>query len=167
MCQIDDPEFNSLLWRACASFLNDADVINLNSKMAADFQLHDLLKNTVIVQRNKTRHIINRLQAEQFAHQTGRDLIEFPAQHSHSRKNGGNLIIHHNVAKIQDGKYGATSSGLLYYCKRMPVIVLANVCTPLEIVNGATVIAYGVIPHSNGMLTHIEVKLITNLNSQI
>ena len=151
--------------RAHAGSLTDADVTNLNSKVAADFPLDDLLKNTVIVQRNKTRHMINRLQAERFACQTGRDLIIFPAHHSHSRKNRGEPIIHRDVVKIQDGEHGATGPGLLYYCKGMPVIVLANVCTPLGIVNGATAIAYGVIPHPDGMLTHIEVKSITNLNS--
>lgn len=110
-----------------------------------------------MVQRNKTRYIINRLQAERFACQTGRDPIIFLAQHSHSRKNGGNPIIYRNDVKIQDGKHGATGPGLLYYYKRMPVIVLANVCTLLGIVNGATTIAYRIISHPNGMLTHIEI----------
>lgn len=67
MRQIDDPKFNTLLQRACAGFLTDANITNFNNKVTADFLFYDLLKNTVIVQRNKTRHMINRLQAEQFA----------------------------------------------------------------------------------------------------
>lgn len=49
MHQIDNPEFNALLWRARVSSLTDADVTNLNNKMTADFLLHDLLKNMVII----------------------------------------------------------------------------------------------------------------------
>lgn len=167
MRQIDDPKFNTLLRRAHASFLTNANIINLNSKMAVDFPLHDLLKNTVIVQRNKTRHMINRLQAEQFARGTGRDFIIFLAQHSHNRKNPGDPIIYHDVVKIQDREHGTIDLGLLYYCKAMPVIILINVCTPLGIMNGATAIAYGIISHPNVMLTHIKIQLITNLSSQI
>lgn len=111
--------------------------------------------------------MINKLQAEQFARETSCDLIIFPAQHFHSRKNRGDPIIHRDIVKIQDGEHGATGPSLLYYCKEIPIIVLANICTPLGIVNGVAAIAYGIIPHPNLMLTHIKVQLITNLNSQI
>ncbi len=93
------------------------------------------------------------MQAEQFARHTGCDLIIFPAHHAHNRKNGGESIIHHNIIKIQDGEHDTIGPGLLYYCNEMSYIVLANVCTPLGIVNGATAIAYGVVFHSDGMLT--------------
>ncbi len=59
MRQIDDPTFNALLRRACAGSLTDANVTILNSKVAKEFPLHDLLKNIVIVQRNKFRYMIN------------------------------------------------------------------------------------------------------------
>ncbi len=97
--------------------------------------------------------MINRLQAERFACHKARDFIIFLAHHAHNRKNGGESIIHRDIIKIQDGEHGATGPDLLYYCKKMPYIVLANIYTLLEIVNGAIAIAYGVIPHSNGMLT--------------
>ncbi len=93
------------------------------------------------------------MQAEQFACHIGRDLIIFPAYHAHNRKNGGESIINYDIIKIQDGEHGATGLGLLYYCKEMRYIVLANVCTPLEIVNGAIAIAYGIVPHPDGILT--------------
>ncbi len=153
MRQINDPIFNALLRRARAGSLTDTDVTILNSKVAKEFPLHDPLKNTVIVQRNKSRHMINRLQAKQFACHTGRDLIIFPAHHTDNRKNGGESIIHRDIIKIQDGEHGATGPGLLYYYKEMPYTVLADVCTPLRIVNKATIIAYGVVPHPDGMLT--------------
>lgn len=47
----------------------------------------------------------------------------------------------------------------------MLVIVLVNIYTPLEIMNGVTAISYRVILYFNSMLTHIEMKLIINLNS--
>lgn len=49
MHQIDDPKFNALLWCTHTGSLTDADITNFNSKVVADFLLHDLLKNIVIV----------------------------------------------------------------------------------------------------------------------
>lgn len=135
--------------------------------MAADYLLYDLLKKAVIVLKNNTRHMMNWLQVEQFVHQSGRDLIIFLAHHSQSRKNDGKLIIYCNFVKIQDKEHSATGPSLLYYYKRIPVIILANVCILLKIVNGATTIAYGVISHPNGMLTHIEVELVIYFSSSI
>ncbi len=96
--------------------------------------------------------MINKLQAEQFAYHTGCDLIIFPAHHAHNRKNGRESIIYRDIIKIQDGEHDATGPGLLYYCKEMPYIVLTNVCIPLGIVNKATAIAYGVVPHPDSIL---------------
>ncbi len=59
MRQIDNLAFNTLLRRACTGSLTDADVTILNSKVAKEFPLRDLLKNTVIVQRKNSRHMIN------------------------------------------------------------------------------------------------------------
>lgn len=59
MCQIDNPNFNALLQRVRAGFLSNANITNLNSKVVADFFIDKLLKNTVIVQKNKTMHMIN------------------------------------------------------------------------------------------------------------
>ncbi len=153
MHQIDNPVFNVLLQRVHAGSLTDADVTILNNKVAKVFPLHDPLKNTVIIQKNKSRHMINRLQVERFARHTGRDSIIFPAYHAYNRKNGRELIIYHDIIKIQDCEHGAIGPDLLYYSKEMPYIVLANVCTPLGIMNGAIAIAYGVVPYPDGILT--------------
>ncbi len=59
MRQIDYPTFNALLQRAHADSLTDANVTILNNKVAKEFPLHDPLKNTVIVQRKKSKHMIN------------------------------------------------------------------------------------------------------------
>ena len=129
MRQIDNPNFNSLLHCAHAGFLIINNVTNLNSKISADFFLYDLLKNTVIIQRNKTRHMINWLELEQFAYQTGYDFIIFIAHYFYNRKNRNKLIIYCNFVKIPDGKHGAISLGLLYYYKRIFVIILVNFYT--------------------------------------
>ncbi len=52
--------------------------------------------------------------------------------------------------EAQDGEGNCSGPGLLFYCKRMPANVLANQCTPLDIVNGAREIVQGVVPHLNG-----------------
>lgn len=153
MHQIDDPAFNAFLRHAHAGSLTDTNVIILNNKVVKEFLLYDLLKNTIIVQKNKSKNMINRLQAKHFAHHTSRDFIIFLAYHSHNWKNRGRSIIHHDIIKIQEGAHGATSLGLLYYYKEMPNIVLTNICTLLEIINEATTIAYGFIPQPDSMLT--------------
>ncbi len=153
MHQINHPAFIALLRHIHTGSLTDTDVIILNSIVAKEFLLHDLLKNTVIVQTNKSKYMINRLQVEEFARHTSCNLIIFLAHHAHNRKNGGKSLIYHHIIKIQDYEYDTTGLGLLYYCKKMPYIVLANVCTPLEIVNGVTIIIYKVIPYLDGMLT--------------
>ncbi len=96
--------------------------------------------------------MINRLQIKKLVCYTSRDLIIFLIHYAHNRKNGGKSIIDCDIIKIQDSKYGATSQGLLYYCKEIPYIVLANVYTLLGIVNKAIVIVYRVVSHLNSML---------------
>ena len=151
MRQRNDPNFTQLLQRARTGALTQDDVMILKDRVVTQFTLQDPLKNTVIVQRNKTRHLINRLQAERFARRVGRDIIIFPAEHSHSKRDGGLSVIHRDVFRIQDGEHGATGPGLLYYCQGMPMSVLSNLCTPLGIVNGARATAYGAVTYADGI----------------
>ncbi len=52
-------------------FLTDTNIISFNSKVAKLFLLYNPLKNVIIVQRNKSRYMINWLQVEQFIYHTG------------------------------------------------------------------------------------------------
>lgn len=65
----------------------------LSKKVVTSLTLSDLLNNIVIVQCNKTRHLINRLQIERFAHFVCYDIIIFPAQHSRTKKEEGKTIL--------------------------------------------------------------------------
>lgn len=65
--------------------MTNHNVTMLNNKVVTLFTFQDPLKNIVIVQRIKTRHMINRVQSEQFARQMGRDLTMFLAQHLHTK----------------------------------------------------------------------------------
>lgn len=56
-----------------------ADISMLNSKVVTALTLNDPLKNIVIVQQNKTKHVINRLQIERFACSVSRDIVIFLA----------------------------------------------------------------------------------------
>lgn len=103
----------------------------------------------MIVQQNKSSHLSNQLQAERFAQRVGREIILFPAQYLHIKKDGSKCIIHRDLFKIQDSENGAIRPGLLYYCQGIPVSILSNLCIPLGIVNGARVIAYRVVIHPN------------------
>ncbi|WP_375449089.1 AAA family ATPase [uncultured Nostoc sp.] len=147
MRQRSDLAFQAMLKRARHSLLNVEDVNSLNARVATHLPDSDFADTIIIVQKNKTRHLINRLQAENFARSHNIDLILFPTEHSRNKKDGGNLIQHEDLLGIQEGEGNAAGPGILYYCKGMPAIVLANQCTPLGIVNGARVIIYGVVPH--------------------
>ena len=111
----------------------------------------DFADTIIIVQKNKIRHLINRLQAENFARSHNMDLILFLAEHSRNKKDGGNLIQHEDLLSVQKDKGNATGPRILYYYKGMPVMVLANQCTLLGIVNGAKITIYDVVFHLQGI----------------
>ena len=114
--------------------------------------LSDPLNNIVIIQQNKTRHLINRLQIERFAHSVGHNIVIFRAQHSRTKREGGKVILQKDLFSIQDGDRGATGPGLLYYCKGMPVALLTNMCTALGMVNDARSTTCGIITWPNSKL---------------
>ena len=117
----------------------------LNEKVVTGRTLSHPLNNIIIVQRNKTKHLINCLQIEKFARSVGHNIITFPAQYSHTRREERKTIIQKDWFSIQYGDCGATGLSLLYYYKSMPVALLANICTALGMVNGAQSMVYGII----------------------
>lgn len=46
----------------------------------------------VVIQKNKTRHLINRLQIEQFGRTNNRDTLIFPIKDYQLKRDGRNLI---------------------------------------------------------------------------
>lgn len=46
---------------------------------------------------------------------------------------------------IQVENHEAIDTGLLYYCKSMPIILLINICTVLSIINDTQSISYQII----------------------
>lgn len=80
----------------------------------------------IIVQKNKTCHLINRLQIEKFARANNRDIIIFPEEHYQMKKDSRNLIKHELLFEAQDGEGNCIGPGLLFYCKGMPACLLAN-----------------------------------------
>ena len=152
MRQQNDKAFHDLLTRARKGLLNNDDVDILNSRIASSIPIDDVNKNVVIIQRNATRHIINRLQIKRFAQANGRDVIIFPGQHTRTRKEGGQVVKDRELLTIQDGEGKCIGPGLFYYCRGMPACLLLNVCTKLGMVNGARGIVQGFIPHPQGML---------------
>lgn len=47
----------------------------------------------------------------------------------------------------------------------MPIIVLANIYTLLDIINGIIAITYNVFSHSNDIISYNKVKLLAKLTS--
>lgn len=123
-----------------------------NNRVVTVFTLKNLLKNIIIVQRNKIQHLINRLQIKKFTQNAGRDIVIFPAKHSYTKKYDGKSLLYKDLFPIQDGKHGIlTGLGLLYDCKEIPVVVLSNMYTLLKIVNGAYATTYGIFTHPNSI----------------
>lgn len=81
-----------MLKHARHGLLNIKDINSLNARVATHFPDSDFANTIIIVPKNKTRHLINSLQAENFARFHNMDLIPFPAKHSRNKKDGGNLI---------------------------------------------------------------------------
>ncbi len=61
MRQHDDKPFQAMLTRARRGFLNNDNVAILNSKVAVTIPILNPDEQVVIVQRNATRHTINRI----------------------------------------------------------------------------------------------------------
>ncbi len=124
------------------------DNINtLNIQVATYLPNSDFNDTVIVVQKNRTRHLINRLQAQNLALSQNLDLILFLAEHFRNKKDRGNLIQHEDLFGVQEGDGNATGLGILHYYKGMPAMVLANQCILLGIVNRARAILYGVVPH--------------------
>ena len=81
-----------MLRRAREEKLDYWDVITLNQRVAIKLPTSGALDTVIMVQKNKTRHLINRLQIEKFAYANNQDIIIFPAKHYQTKKDGGNLI---------------------------------------------------------------------------
>ena len=92
MRQYFDLAFQVMLKHARYDLLNLEDINSLNARVATHLPDSDFTHTNTIVQKNKTRDLINFLQAENFAHFHNIDLILFLAKHSRNKKDRGNLI---------------------------------------------------------------------------
>ncbi len=97
MHQQNNPNFTQFLRRACMGELTHGNVAMLNGKVVTALTLNDLLKNIVIVQRNKTKHLINCFQIERFAQSVDHDIIIFPAQHNRIKREGRENVYHKDL----------------------------------------------------------------------
>ena len=100
MCQQSNLVFAQLLRRVRKRALTQADVSILNKKVVIGLILSDPLNKIVIIQQNKTRYLINRLQIERFSCFVGHDIVIFPAQHSCIKKEGGKVILQKDLFSI-------------------------------------------------------------------
>lgn len=124
----------------------------LNRRMATELPISRSLDIIVIVQKNKTKHLIHQLQIEQLACANNQDILIFPAEYYQLKKDSGNLIWHKLLFDTQYGEGNCTSPGLLFYCIGIPVNLLANQCTLLGIVDSIRAIAIEVVPNLEGEL---------------
>lgn len=95
------------------------NITMLNRKVVTVLTLNDLLKNIVIIQYNKIKHLINCLQIERFTYFIVYNIIIFLTQHSHTEKEERENICHKNLFSIYDRDNGAIGLSLLSYYKEM------------------------------------------------
>ncbi len=126
MWERSDLAFQAMLKRAKKCLLNLDKVNTLNAQVATYLPNSDFNNTVVVVQKNRTRHLINRLQAQNFALFQNLDLILFSAEHSQNKKDRGNFIQHEDLLSVQKGDGNVTGPGILHYCKGIPAMVLAN-----------------------------------------
>lgn len=130
--------------------MNIHNINILNKRGATNLSDSGLLDTVVFLQKNITRHLVNRVQIKRFTYVNNQTIVIFPEEHYQLKKDGGNLARHELLFDAQDREGNCIGLGLLLYCKEMPANLLANQCTFLDIVNGASVIVHGVVPHPDG-----------------
>jgi hypothetical protein len=154
MRQQHDTTYHQLLQRARNATITQADVDLLNTRVVTQLESRPDRINTCIVQTNKLRHLINRLQIERFARSQGQKIFIFPARHTRWKKAKGTRNVEvDRLLEVQDGS-NVKGPGLLMYTPTMPAAVLSNISTRLGIVNGAQGRAIGVVPDPDGMFLH-------------
>ncbi len=84
------------------------------------------IDTVIVIQRNKTPHLITCLQIEIFAHANNWEIIIFLGEHYRMKKDDNNLIQHEQLFEAQDGQGNCTGPGLLLYCRGMLAYLLAN-----------------------------------------
>lgn len=85
-----------------------------------------ILDTVVVVQKNKTRHLINWLQIQQFAHINNQDILIFLAKYYWIKKDNRNLIQNELFFETQDGKSNWIEPDLFFYCGKVFTNLLVN-----------------------------------------
>jgi len=133
MRQGKDPIFQDLLHRARKGQLTKLYRFPLDTMVS-------------VVKLNSLRPRLNHLAMIQFARRRNQRIYLFPAQHS--RLPSQNLSAD-DIFKQQDEGVNIPSQGLFVYTPEMPCMILANINSPLGLVNGCRGIATGVLLEFN------------------
>ncbi len=112
MRQRSDLAFQAMLKHARNGLLNLDNVNTLNARVVTYLFNSDFNDTVVVVQKNRTRYLINRLQAQNFALSQNLDLIFFLAEHFRNKKDGGNFIQHKDLLNIQKCDGNAIGPGI-------------------------------------------------------
>ena len=144
--------------RAKRGLLNNDNVAIFNNKIVVTIHIVNLNEQVVMVQQNTTRHTINWMQIKRFAQAHNRNVILFPIEHSHIKKNSGQIVEDIDLLTIQDGEGICIGPGIMYYCKEMPACLLTNMNSQLSMVNGVQILISKIIsdPQSNAQLFNLS-----------
>lgn len=81
--------------------------------------------------------MINQIQIKQFAKANNCNIIFFPAQHSYTKKDKGQIVNDTDLLAIQDDKKICIEPSILYYCREIFACLLTNLNTQLDMINKA------------------------------
>jgi len=146
MRQGKDPIFQDLLHRARKGQMTEHDLQRFNSKVIPTSRPFPLDSMISVVKSNSLRHRLNHIAMIQFARRRNQRIYLFPGQHS--RVPSRNLSAD-DIFKQQDEGVNIPSQGLFLYTPEMPCMILANINSPLGLVNGCRGIATGVLLEFN------------------
>ncbi len=92
MRQKTDLLFQEMLRRTRDGRLGSQDVRALNQRLAIELSTIGVMDTVIVVQRNKTCHLINHIQIKIFARANNREIIIFPGEYYQMKKDDDNLI---------------------------------------------------------------------------
>ena len=136
--------------RARTGSLTHEDLAFFNSEVVSSNYDPEWESATIIVKRNSLRHAINRSLLQNFASARRQRLYLFPAQHSRT-KTASNFPLPLDDLLTHADETKCPFPGLFMYSLDMPVMVLANVCTSMGIMNDAIGTTARIVPDPSGI----------------
>ena len=126
----------------------------LNKRVVTYLFTPELEGATTVIKLNVFRHHINHLQMEYFARCRSQRIYIFPVQYGRTPLIPSSPLYLEDLLRQADQGTKIPFQGLFLYTPGMPVVILANIYTPLGYINGTRGIASGIVVDPLGTFIH-------------